>query len=230
MQYRRHRSLLAGLALATGLATAETVVLKNGFRLNVAECAVVSGTAKLRLSSGGWIEVSAGEVLRVEPDSTIPAETERPTGDSGETEAAPSLEDQIDRSASEAALPGELVRAVIWAESGARQDAVSPKGAVGLMQLMPGTAADLGVDPRDPLENIDGGTRYLRQLLERYEGEPDQLERALAAYNAGPGRVAEHGGLPPYPETVGYVARVVRRFLQSIQTDAGDRAGTGASK
>ncbi len=102
-------------------------------------------------------------------------------------------------------LPANLLSAVARAESGYRADAVSPAGAVGLMQIMPGTAADLGVDPRDPTQAVDGAARYLRQQLDRF----GEVPLALAAYNAGPGAVSLHGGIPPYAETRTYVSRVM---------------------
>jgi len=103
-------------------------------------------------------------------------------------------------------LPANLLRAVVTVESGGRADAVSPRGAVGLMQLMPGTAREMGArDPRDPWDNIYAGAKYLSRQLERF----GVLEKALAAYNAGPGAVAEHRGIPPYPETRGYIRKVL---------------------
>ena len=99
---------------------------------------------------------------------------------------------------------------MIRAESGFNVRAVSPKGAQGLMQLMPKTASQLGVQNAfDPQANVEGGTRYLRELLERYDFD---LIKALAAYNAGPRRVEQYGGVPPYYETKAYVARIVRDF------------------
>lgn len=107
-------------------------------------------------------------------------------------------------------LDPDLVNSVIRAESGFNVRAVSPKGAQGLMQLMPQTASALGIENAfDPQANVEGGARYLRELLERYNFD---LIKALAAYNAGPERVERYGGVPPYYETKAYVARIVRDF------------------
>ncbi len=105
-------------------------------------------------------------------------------------------------------LDPRLLAALVWSESGFRADAVSHAGAIGLAQLMPGTAAGLGVDPHDPAQNLDGGARYLRQMLDRF----GDTSLALAAYNAGPGRVASAGGIPAIAETRAYVAVVEDRF------------------
>ena len=90
-------------------------------------------------------------------------------------------------------------------ESGFSPNAISPKGAIGLMQLMPGTAQTLGANPADPAQNADAGARYLRDLLKKYDGG---LWHALAAYNAGPGAVDKYRGVPPYAETVRYINRI----------------------
>jgi soluble lytic murein transglycosylase-like protein len=113
---------------------------------------------------------------------------------------------EIQSAASFNALEESLIRAIIHAESAYQPDARSPKGAQGLMQLMPETAAELDVaDPFDPADNIDGGARYLAQLLLEFDGDVDL---AAAAYNAGPNAVYEYGGIPPYDETREYVRRV----------------------
>ena len=102
-----------------------------------------------------------------------------------------------------------LLAAVAWSESGFSAGARSPAGAVGLMQLMPRTAAGLGVDPTDPQQALRGGARYLSQQLKAFGGREDL---ALAAYNAGPGAVRKHGGIPPYAETQAYVRTVLSRY------------------
>jgi hypothetical protein len=110
-------------------------------------------------------------------------------------------------------LDYNLVKAVISAESAFDPAAISPKGAMGLMQLMPGTSRDLGVvDPFDPIQNIDGGVRYLRFLMDRFN---NNVVLALAAYNAGPEAVQKHYGIPPYEETRNYVERVLDFYVRS---------------
>ena len=109
-------------------------------------------------------------------------------------------------------LPEKFVSSVARTESAYRTNAISPKGAIGVMQLMPGTAKDLGVDPTDVRQNIEGGTKLLRNLLVQYQNDPDQVRKALAAYNAGPGAVAKYGGVPPYRETQQYVEKVLKNY------------------
>ena len=129
---------------------------------------------------------------------------------SGAVVRAPTqLRASIETAARSYDLSPELIEAVAAAESRFKADARSPAGAIGVMQLMPATARDLGVDPQLPGQNIRGGTAYLRMLLNRYAGD---VVKALAAYNAGPGAVDRHGGVPPYAETRAYVARILGRL------------------
>jgi soluble lytic murein transglycosylase-like protein len=107
-------------------------------------------------------------------------------------------------------IPDAFIRSVMKAESGFHADAVSPKGAIGLMQLMPGTAQELGVDAKNPHQNVEGGAEYLRELLAKYEDDPNQVLLALAAYNAGPAAVDRYHGVPPYRETREYILRVLK--------------------
>lgn len=117
-----------------------------------------------------------------------------------------STEDLINTSAQKNGVDPLLARAVAIVESNMNQDDISPAGAIGVMQLMPETAAYLGVDPYDEEQNIEGGVRFLRQMLDKFEGN---VPNALAAYNAGPGAVQRYGGVPPYKETQNYVGRIL---------------------
>ncbi len=107
-----------------------------------------------------------------------------------------------------------LIEALVWQESRWRPNARSPVGASGLTQLMPGTARELGVDPRDPYANLEGGVRYLRQMLDLFDGD---LVKALAAYNAGPGRVQRAGGVPNIRETRLYVSSIMARLANPVR-------------
>ncbi len=126
--------------------------------------------------------------------------------------APASVDAAIEAAAARHRVSPELVKAVAWQESRMDQRAVSPKGARGVMQLMPETARELGVDPDDTAQNVEGGTAYLAKMLAMFDGD---LTRALAAYNAGPGAVIRHGGTPPYAETQAYVAAVLNRLARS---------------
>jgi soluble lytic murein transglycosylase-like protein len=130
---------------------------------------------------------------------------------------AADLDKTIAKAARKEQVDPDLIRAVVEQESAAHPCAISFRGAQGLMQLMPGTAEELGVeDPFDPEQNIAGGTRFLKQLLVKYDGD---VSLALSAYNAGPGRVDEEGGIPPIPETLNYVSEILRK-LELKQTAA----------
>jgi soluble lytic murein transglycosylase-like protein len=113
-----------------------------------------------------------------------------------------------------------FLKSIVAAESNFDSNAVSPKGAIGLMQLMPATAHEYGADPAIPEQNIDAGTRYLRRLMDRFRRSRSPLNHVIAAYNAGPGAVARYCGVPPFRETRRYVARV-RAFLLRFQNEPG---------
>ena len=112
----------------------------------------------------------------------------------------------VNQAAREYQVDPRLVNAVAQAESGGDQSAVSPVGAIGVMQLMPETAASLGVDPYDEKQNVEGGAKYLREMLDEFGGD---VRKAVAAYNAGPAAVRAYGGVPPYRETQDYVSKVL---------------------
>ncbi len=207
-----------GLVLLAALAaTADTAVLRNGARIQIERHEVRGDHVHLVTQDGGWIRLPASSVARFESEDEPLAPPAKPVGAAAPTTRAVVIESALPRIAAEEGMPLALVRAVAIAESGLRQDAVSPKGAIGVMQLMPSTAGEVGVDPHLPEENVRGGIRYLKQMLGRYDGDEGQIVKALAAYNAGPGSVDRYGGTPPYPETEGYVAKVIRLFLEGSQ-------------
>ncbi len=125
----------------------------------------------------------------------------------------------IREAASKHGVPPALVKSIMAAESNFVSDVVSPKGAIGLMQLMPETAIEFGADPMDPKQNVDAGVQYLHYLLGRYQKHRNALTRVIAAYNAGPGMVDRYHGIPPFRETRQYVARVLW-FLRTFQKEA----------
>lgn len=151
-----------------------------------------------------------GAVTRYAGPAVYTDEGVRALGPDPRPSAAPSeVAQAIDESAQRHAVSAELAQAVAWQESRFHQAAVSPKGALGVMQLMPATARSLGVDAADLKGNIDGGVAYLGQMLRRFEGD---VPRALAAYNAGPEAVTRYGGVPPYAETRAYVQAILGRL------------------
>lgn len=159
---------------------------------------------------GGSAGAQAEEATPATPPTTAeeakPAALPAPAVEANPA-AAPTPAELADAAADKYGLPRALVRSVMAAESGMNPLAASPKGAIGLMQLMPRTAQTLGANPYDPAQNVDAGARYLRDLLLQYNFG---LWHALAAYNAGPGAVAKYGGIPPYRETIDYILRVDR--------------------
>lgn len=203
---------LALLLFAAGSAWAgEYAVLASGGRLHVDRHEIDGARVRL-YNSTGYIEmptstVSGFEVEEPVVPEAVPVRPAPPTVETPAPAVAVSSVELADAAADKYGLPRRLVRSVMAAESAFQIDAVSPKGAIGLMQLMPETAQLLGADPHDPAQNVDAGVRYLRDLLNKYDGG---LWRALAAYNAGPAAVDKYHWVPPYRETIDYVNRIDR--------------------
>jgi hypothetical protein len=233
-------SVLLALAALPCLAS-EVAVLKNGFNITHVRRAILGKITRLYVSVDGsnFVDVPTEEIDHYEEGLDLPASSAPALGQAAKN-GVPSnatggfplrpqtdLNDVVNEASDRYRLDPDLVNSVIKAESGFNAKAVSPKGAQGLMQLMPGTAAELGVpNAFDPQANVDGGARYLRELLERYNFD---LVKALAAYNAGPQRVEQFGGVPPYYETRAYVARIVRDFNKKKTTQQNATA-TASSK
>jgi soluble lytic murein transglycosylase-like protein len=206
--------LLAAASVAAAPAE-EYAVFSSGARLRIDRHEAAGGKVRL-YNSDGYIELDLSRIQRFEPAEEVSsaAPPAAPAPDSAvdvpaTPNGAPSPRDLADAAADKYGIPRKLVRLVMEAESGSRQQAISPKGAVGLMQLMPATAQALGADPTDPVQNVDAGARYLRDLLQKYDG---LLWHALAAYNAGPAAVDKYNGIPPYAETILYVKKIDRQY------------------
>ena len=190
-----------------GMQVVYDAVLRNGFTIRHDHQEKLQGVTRLYLSadpSSGFVDVPAEEIVSLDRQEVPLPPPPPPAASRAEV-------DRLVNSASDQhSVDPDLIRSVIKAESGFNARAVSPKGAQGLMQLMPSTASQLGVkNAFAPGENIEGGTRYLRDLLVLYNND---MAKALAAYNAGPQRVAQYNGVPPYRETHAYVARVIKDF------------------
>lgn len=211
--------LAAGLTLGLcGTASADIAVMESGKILYVDGFHRVDDLVTLRLTGGGEVTVPAELVVNVVPNEiveTLPEEEAVRT-----LRLLPHLATIIEPAAERHAVDPNLVAAVIWAESNGDPNAVSHKGARGLMQLMPATAQELGVvSVLDPEQNVEGGTRYLRSMLDRHGGD---VSLALAAYNAGPEAVRRYGGVPPYKETRVYVDRVLKMYARVEGNEGGD--------
>ena len=235
MNFRYHKLLiLAAFAVLAQLSAlgAEIAVLRNGRSISHTRREQIGEITRL-YTAEGYVDIPTEQIASFEPDDTPVApqpqqqEASQPQPQVPATQpvAASSQVDlnQVVREASaRRQIDPDFVNSVIKAESNFKTRAVSPKGAQGLMQLMPGTAAQLGVsDPFDPKANVEAGTRYLSDLLDLYHDDPI---KALAAYNAGAFRVEQYHGVPPYRETRAYIARIVRDF------NAKKRAQMGASQ
>jgi soluble lytic murein transglycosylase-like protein len=214
--------LIGVFVLPVAAWAGEYVVLGSGLRLHADRHETEGGSVRI-YSGAGVVEMPLTAVVGFEQEeivATPPPPATAPDAKPAETPApaAPIPDTPVELAAWAAKkyqLPDSFVRSVMKAESGFQPNAVSPKGAIGLMQLMPDTARVLGVDPRDPQQNAAGGAQYLRQLLARYESDPNQVLLALAAYNAGPAAVDRYHGVPPYRETREYILRVLKNWDQS---------------
>jgi hypothetical protein len=193
------------LFAAAPCVRAEYVALKSGQRLHVTGYQLLGDKYRLQIA-GGVVEVPVEEVVSIDPEDTF-APLPTPMA------ATAPLREIVKAAAARYSVDADLILSVIAAESNFDPKAVSKKNARGLMQLLPETATRFGVQNIfDPQENIDAGTHYLRDLLQRYNYD---LALALAAYNAGPERVQQFGRVPPYAETVSYIRRVKRGYEKS---------------
>ena len=213
------------LAGAAGARAAERVTLKNGSEFECVRRVVDGDRVRLYFAGaaggedGNYLEVAASSVANVETIPDAPRVKAAPVGSSlaavvsAVAEMNPTvaeLREMLSKAGAAHHIDEDLLASVVKAESGGQVKAVSRTGAKGLMQLMPGTAAELGVnDAFVASQNVEGGTKYLDGLLTRYH---DNIALALAAYNAGPGAVDKYHGVPPFRETRAYVSRVIREF------------------
>ena len=196
----------------------QTAVLRNGFTLPSVRREAVGAATRLWVcgdADAGYVEIPSEQIERFEQSQSLVPPTAPPAGVQeitavGHPPAENAFKILITHAASRHQIDPDFVASVVKAESGFNPLAISSKGAEGLMQLMPETAVNFGVENAfDPAANVEGGTRYLRQLLDQYGGD---AVKALAAYNAGPQRVAQYGGIPPYRETRQFITRVVDDF------------------
>ena len=198
---KRGMIMLALLVGAVPVVKADYAVMRSGVRLHITGYEAVGGRVRLTVE-GGSVEVPASEIVSIEPEDVFPS---RPT-------VAPlpdgPFAELIRAAAEKHGVDENLIHRMILVESNFNPKAVSRKNALGLMQLLPETAAQYSVrNAFDPAQNIDGGTHYMKDLLARYHGD---LSLALAAYNAGPQMIQRYGGIPPFPETQKYVRRVAK--------------------
>ena len=201
------------LLLTPTMALADLVTFRGGRVLNVAAVAYEGGEVVLTLRAGGEMRAPRAFVVDVRPDEVpwpepVPEAEATPEPTPAVPDSPEGLRLLIDRMATEHGVDVKLAHALIKVESNYQAKAISPKGAMGLMQLMPATARQYAIDdPFDPIQNLTAGLRHLRGLLDRYGRGKESL--ALAAYNAGEGAVSRYKGIPPYRETQNYVQRIL---------------------
>lgn len=207
------KKLVAGAVLAFALPAlaADVAVLRNGFEIRHERREVAGDKTRLYMSTGGYVEVASSDIAEIQHEEYVaPASALVSLSPPSPISAALDVHQLAVTAADKHQIDEDFIEAVIRAESSGNPRARSPKGAQGLMQLMPQTASTLGVkDAYDPAANVDGGTRHLRALLEQYNGD---AVKALAAYNAGAQRVTQYHGVPPYRETQAYIRRIIRDY------------------
>ncbi len=196
--------VVTAAVFAAPLAARESVCLNTGFCLT-ADSHTLEGGVYVLHTGGGTMEFPSNQIAEIVALPDLP--NNNPLAKPVNPPAT--FDEMLVQAALQQGLEPEFVRSVARIESNLRQDAVSNKGAIGLMQLMPGTAAVLGVDAHDAQDNVLGGAKFLRELLLKYNGDP---ALALAAYNAGPGAVQKYNGVPPYLETRKYIIRVLQEY------------------
>jgi soluble lytic murein transglycosylase-like protein len=205
MCLRRLGIMCAMFFAAASGARAEYVVLRSGQRLSVTGYQLLGDTYRLQIN-GGIVEVPAENVVTIEPEEVFVATPAQPAV------AVRPYRELVETAAKRYNVDADLISSVIAVESNFEPKAVSRKNARGLMQLLPETAAKLGVQNIfDPKENIEAGTKYLSALLAQYHND---VALALAAYNAGPDKVERFGRVPPYRETISYVRRVKSSYAK----------------
>jgi soluble lytic murein transglycosylase-like protein len=165
----------------------------------------------LDIAPDGAVATLRGPAVYTDPDS--PPQLLNPESPPAPPLTRAGVADQVRTSAARHGLSAKVVEAVAWRESRFNPDALSPKGAMGVMQLMPATARAMGVDPRDAAANIEGGAAYLEQMLKTFNGD---LPLALAAYNAGPAAVQRYAGIPPFPETKAFVDAILGHLADGV--------------
>jgi soluble lytic murein transglycosylase-like protein len=210
------KTLILMLALAAASSAGEYAVLTTGYRLHVDRHENEGENVKLYQRDGGYTQLSASLVMRFEQElqdlTPVAAPVAAPAEPPIPAVVKKDPRELVEAAARKNGLPPHFVHSVVAAESGYKPDALSPKGAIGLMQLMPATAQTYNVDPHDPGQNVEAGAAYLRDLLVKYNGD---ARLALAAYNAGPGAVDKYKGVPPYAETQTYIERVLQKYKKA---------------
>jgi soluble lytic murein transglycosylase-like protein len=208
-------AIVAVIAAAAPAFAGEYAVLSTGFRIYADrhERGDARDGPLVRLfTKDGVTELPAASVAEFEQEDYVAPAPPPPAVDAPLPPMASDTRSLLHDASERAGLPSAFVESVARVESGLRADAISPKGALGVMQLMPATARELSADPRDTAQNIDAGARLLRDLLIKYQGD---VVKALSAYNAGTGAVERYRGMPPYAETQNYVDKVIRTYLKA---------------